>query len=166
MQQQAARHQQRMRNGGVTAPADADFSRPARDVQPTHAAHLVRVPEPMCQAKIVGLAQKLQSTDSNAVLERELAYYETLYGTDAASHFAKPAVVAFREYLVERILRLTGAGPESRVLSIGCGVGDTELLLAGHVGHVTGVDLSATAIKEANRAAYEQGVSTVRFVSA
>jgi ubiquinone/menaquinone biosynthesis C-methylase UbiE len=111
------------------------------------------------------LAQKLQSTDRNAVLERELAYYETLYGSDAAGHFAKPAVVAFREYLVGRILRLTGAGPESRVLSVGCGVGDTELLLARHVGHVTGVDLSATAIREANRASHELGVTNVRFLT-
>ena len=111
------------------------------------------------------MSNKLQSTDSDAVLERELAYYETLYNSDVAGHFAKPAVVAFREYLVERILRVTGAGPESRVLSIGCGVGDTELLLARHVAHITGVDLSATAIREANSAASERGVNNVRFIA-
>ena len=98
------------------------------------------------------------------MLERELEYYENLYNGFAAGHFAKPAVVAFREYLVKRVLERTGARPDSRVLSIGCGIGDTELLLARHVGHVTGFDLSPTAIQKANRAARSQGVRNVRFL--
>lgn len=103
-------------------------------------------------------------TDSGGAQERELAYYENLYGTFGVQHFAKPAVVAFREYLVRRILRRTEAGPESKVLSIGCGIGDTELLLASHVRHVTGIDLSPTAIREANRAAQARAVRNVRFL--
>jgi 2-polyprenyl-3-methyl-5-hydroxy-6-metoxy-1,4-benzoquinol methylase len=107
---------------------------------------------------------KPNPTYSDPVLERELEYYESLYGGFGAGHFAKPAVVAFREYLVARILRSTGAGPESNVLSVGCGVGDTEVMLARQVGHVTGVDLSPTAIREANRAATTAGLTNVRFL--
>jgi SAM-dependent methyltransferase len=99
----------------------------------------------------------------DSVHDRELAYYENLYGTVGVSHFAKPAVVAFRDYLVKRILRSTGAGRQSRVLSIGCGIGDLELILARHVAHVTGVDLSPTAIAEANRAAQARNIRNVRF---
>jgi SAM-dependent methyltransferase len=97
-------------------------------------------------------------------LDRELAYYENLYGTIGAGHFAKPAVVAFRDYLARRILRSTGAGRNSRILSIGCGIGDLELLLAPHVAHVTGVDLSPAAIAEANRAAHARHLRNVRFL--
>lgn len=102
--------------------------------------------------------------NSGGVEERELAYYENLYGGDGASHFSKPAVVAFREYLVERLIRATDLGPSASVLSIGCGVGDTELLLARRVGHVTGVDLSPAAIREAVRAAEAKRIRNVRFI--
>jgi SAM-dependent methyltransferase len=103
-------------------------------------------------------------TNSGGVEERELAYYENLYGGEGANHFSKPAVVAFREYLVERLARAANLGPSARVLSIGCGVGDTELLLAQRVAHVTGVDLSPTAIRQACRAAEAKRVRNVRFM--
>jgi SAM-dependent methyltransferase len=103
-------------------------------------------------------------TESNSVEERELAYYENLYGGCGVEHFAKPGVVAFREYLVARLLDAAGAGPNSRVLSIGCGVGDTELLIARNVAHVTGIDLSPAAIRAATRAASDLGVRNVRFL--
>lgn len=101
-------------------------------------------------------------TCADPTLERELAYYENLYGTFGVRHFAQPAVVEFRRYLVQRMRR--HIAPGARVLSIGCGVGDTELLLAPHVAHITGVDLSPTAIAEANRASARLGVTNVRFL--
>jgi ubiquinone/menaquinone biosynthesis C-methylase UbiE len=103
-------------------------------------------------------------TDSGGVEERELAYYENLYGGEGAGHFSKPAVVAFREYLVARIVRSAGLLPSARVLSIGCGIGDMELLLSERVAHVTGIDLSPSAIREAGRAAAVKGVHNVRFL--
>jgi|HubBroStandDraft_6_1064221.scaffolds.fasta_scaffold64086_2 ubiquinone/menaquinone biosynthesis C-methylase UbiE len=101
---------------------------------------------------------------ADAVLHRELAYYENLYSTYGPGMFAQPGVVLFRRYLARRILEATGAGAGSRVLSIGCGIGDTELLLAPHVAHVTGVDLSPAAIAEARRAAAAGSVTNVQFV--
>jgi ubiquinone/menaquinone biosynthesis C-methylase UbiE len=103
-------------------------------------------------------------TNSGGVEERELAYYEDLYGGEGANHFSKPAVVAFREYLVARMVHAADLGPSARVLSIGCGVGDTELLLAKRVAHVTGVDLSPAAIREADRAAEMKHIRNVRFM--
>jgi len=101
-------------------------------------------------------------TCSDPALERELAYYENLYGTFGVRHFARPAVVEFRKYLVNRIRQ--GIAPGARVLSIGCGVGDTELLLAPHVAHITGIDLSPTAIAAANQASARLGITNVRFL--
>ncbi len=103
--------------------------------------------------------------EPDSVLQRELAYYEELYSTYGPSLFAQRGIVLFREYLVRRILRATGACAKSRVLSIGCGIGDTELLLGPHVAQVTGVDLSPTAIAEARRAASARTVINVQFIA-
>lgn len=100
----------------------------------------------------------------NEILARELAYHEKLYSGFAQSHFARPAVVALRQHMVQRILGLTGAGKQSRVLSIGCGIGDTELLLAPHVTELIGVDLSPSAVRQANADAQRQGIHNARFL--
>jgi SAM-dependent methyltransferase len=99
----------------------------------------------------------------NPVRQRELAYHEKLYSGFAQSHFARPAVRALRRNMVARILRLTGAGAGSRVLSLGCGIGDTELLLAPHVAELVGVDLSPAAIRQARADAGNLGVRNARF---
>jgi len=97
------------------------------------------------------------------VLRRELAYHEQLYSGFAQAHFARPAVRALRAHMVRRILRVTGAGAGSRVLSLGCGIGDTELLLAPHVKEVVGVDLSPAAVRQARADAARLGVRNARF---
>jgi cyclopropane fatty-acyl-phospholipid synthase-like methyltransferase len=96
------------------------------------------------------------------VLTRELEYHEKLYSGFAQEHFAKPAVRALREHMVRRILARTGAGANSRVLSIGCGIGDTEILLAPHVREVVGIDLSPAAVRQANADAAKAGVKNFR----
>ncbi|MDE3168355.1 MAG: methyltransferase domain-containing protein, partial [Acidobacteriota bacterium] len=65
--------------------------------------------------------------------------------------------------MVGRILALTGAGPRTRVLSLGCGIGDTELLLAPHVAEVLGIDLSPAAIRQARADAARLGIPNARF---
>jgi len=99
----------------------------------------------------------------NGVRQRELEYHEKLYSGFAQSHFARPAVRALRRHMVDRIRRLTGAGSESRVLSLGCGIGDTELLLAPHVAELTGVDLSPAAIRQARADAGALAIRNARF---
>jgi cyclopropane fatty-acyl-phospholipid synthase-like methyltransferase len=99
-------------------------------------------------------------------LDRELAHHEALYSGFAQRHFAKPAVRALREHMARRILRLTGAGKTSRVLSLGCGIGDTELLLAPHVASLTGIDLSPSAIRQARTDAQQAGIANVEFLEA
>jgi SAM-dependent methyltransferase len=99
----------------------------------------------------------------SSVLERELAYHEKLYSGFAQIHFARPAVCALRRHMVRRILNLTGAGPGVRVLSLGCGIGDTELLLAPHVAELVGVDLSPAAIRQARADAEKLAIPNARF---
>jgi len=99
----------------------------------------------------------------SSVLERELEYHEKLYAGFAQRHFARPAVRALRRHMVQRIRNVTGAGPGSRVLSLGCGIADTELLLTQHVAEVVGVDLSPAAIRQARADAGKLGIRNARF---
>jgi SAM-dependent methyltransferase len=87
--------------------------------------------------------------DSSEVLQRELRYHEQLYSGFAQRHFARPAVRALRAHMVSRLLRLLPEARSARVLSLGCGIGDTEILLAPHVKELHGVDLSPAAIRQA-----------------
>jgi SAM-dependent methyltransferase len=103
-------------------------------------------------------------TGVSDVTGRELAYHEKLYSGFAQQHFARPAVRALRAHMVRRILKVTGADAGSSVLSLGCGIGDTELLLAPHVGEVTGVDLSPSAIRQARSDAARLGIANARFI--
>ena len=96
-------------------------------------------------------------------LQRELEYHEKLYSGFAQTHFARPAVRALRRHMVGRILRMTGAGAHSRVLSLGCGIGDTELLLASRVAEVVGVALSPAAVRQARADAGRLGIANARF---
>jgi SAM-dependent methyltransferase len=101
-----------------------------------------------------------------SVRRRELEYHEKLYSGFAQVHFARPAVRALRADIVKRILTVTGAGKTSRVLSLGCGIGDTELLLAPYVEHVTGIDLSPAAVRQARADAAALGIHNVHFEQA
>ena len=105
----------------------------------------------------------MDSSTPNQILERELQYHEKLYAGFAQEHFARPAVRALRAHMVKRILAKTGGGRASRVLSLGCGIGDTELLLAPHVRELVGVDLSPSAVRQAREDALRAGITNARF---
>ncbi len=94
---------------------------------------------------------------------RDLQHHQEIYSGFAQKHFAKPAVVAFRRHLVRRIICLTQAGPRSRVLSLGSGIGDLELLLAPHVCHILGVDASPRGVEQARTSAVERHVGNAEF---
>ena len=102
--------------------------------------------------------------DLSAVLERERAYHERLYSGKAQQRFAQAAVREFRSHLCEHILGATGLGADAHVLSIGCGIGDTEIVMAPRVRSITGVDLSPSGIREARAAAEAAGVRNATFV--
>ena len=102
--------------------------------------------------------------DIGGVLQREREYHERLYSGVAQRRFARAAVRAFRSHLCAHILQVTGLGPSARVLSAGCGIGDTEIALAPLVHEVVGIDLSPAGIREARAGAERAGVKNVRFV--
>ncbi len=96
-------------------------------------------------------------------IERERRHHDELYSGFAQSHFAKSAVVAFRAHFQQNLIRVTGLKPGARVLSLGCGIGDAERMLAAYAGDVLGVDLSQPGVAQARADAHRFGVSNVRF---
>lgn len=104
-----------------------------------------------------------QEDPEQAVLARELAYHERLYAGFAQQHFAKPAVRALRAHLVNRIRQVCALDRTAAVLSLGCGIGDTEILLAPHVARVEGIDLSPAAIRQAQADARSAGCANCLF---
>jgi SAM-dependent methyltransferase len=100
------------------------------------------------------------------VLRRELEHHEELYSGFAQQHFAKPAVRVLRAHLVSQIVFHTGVDKNSRVLSLGCGIGDTELLLAPYAGEIVGIDISPAAIRQAREDATRKGITNVQFMNA
>ena len=49
------------------------------------------------------------------------------------------------------------------MLSLGCGIGDTELLLAPHVAEIVGLDLSPAAVRQAREDAARLAIANARF---
>ncbi|MCL4401444.1 MAG: class I SAM-dependent methyltransferase [Acidobacteria bacterium] len=92
----------------------------------------------------------------------ELEYHEQLYSGFAQRHFSRPAVRALRAHMVGRLLHF---GRPRRVLSLGCGIGDTELLLAPHVEELIGLDLSPAAVAQARADAARAGAANARFLT-
>jgi SAM-dependent methyltransferase len=103
-------------------------------------------------------------TNTQSAPRGELEYHERIYSGFAQQHFAKGAVRAFRAHLAERILRRTGAGLASRVLSVGCGIGDTEILMAPRVGRIVGLDFSPAGIRQARADAEKCGARNADFI--
>ena len=78
--------------------------------------------------------------------ERE--YHDSHYAAESEL-FTRPLFQRVHARAVRQFLRATGAGPSHRVLSLGCGDGSIERLLAPHVGSVLAVDISPVAIAQA-----------------
>lgn len=105
-----------------------------------------------------------RADSAEAVLARERNYYQRFYDGFGQQHLARPAVRAFRAHLVAHILQRTNAGPTARILSLGCGIGDSEIPLAAAVQEVVGIDFSSTAVQQAQHDADRAGVRNVRFL--
>jgi SAM-dependent methyltransferase len=95
------------------------------------------------------------------VSERD--HHDQFYGADAQRIFSSPL---YRALLEAHARFLAAATPElagARILSLGCGDGRREILMAAGVGEIVGIDISPIAIELARRDAAARGVHNVRF---
>ena len=95
-----------------------------------------------------------------SVEERERAFFDRHY--QALSR--NPAGFALRvRRELAALRRLTGERRLGRLISVGCGDGPFECLLAPHAESVLGIDVSSTAIERARARAAAEGLANVEF---
>ncbi len=100
------------------------------------------------------------SHDRHTLHRKEADFFDTLYG----EHNHHP--VGWRLRLqrdLASLLRHAGTPRLGRVLSLGCGDGQFEILLAPHADEVIGIDLSPQAIERATQTALQAGLHHVHF---
>jgi 2-polyprenyl-3-methyl-5-hydroxy-6-metoxy-1,4-benzoquinol methylase len=97
---------------------------------------------------------------SDSVEERERAFFDRHY-REVARNPAGFALRVRRELAALR--RLTGNRRLGRLLSVGCGDGPFECLLAPHAESVLGIDLSSAAIERARSQAAAEGLANLEF---
>jgi len=97
-------------------------------------------------------------------LDQEREHQDAWYARAVESKFFERE--GFRRLIAWNLVRLRAVvplTPASRVLSLGCGTGEYELALAPAVAQLTAIDLSATAIAEAERRAHARGLTNVTW---
>jgi 2-polyprenyl-3-methyl-5-hydroxy-6-metoxy-1,4-benzoquinol methylase len=97
---------------------------------------------------------------SDSVEERERAFFDRHY-QQVSRNPAGFELRVRRELTALR--RLTGQRRLGRLISVGCGDGPFECLLAPHAESVLGIDLSSTAIERARARAAAEGLTNVEF---
>lgn len=79
----------------------------------------------------------------------EQSFHDELYAGIDEAFLNRPVFSAFRKRMICDFLRLANLGHDSEVLSIGCGTGLWEEMLAEYVKGVVGLDISIKAIDRA-----------------
>ena len=107
----------------------------------------------------------MSASDSRAASERrrvedEERRFFARYYADRAYH---PVGWRLRLERDARLLRSAAGGRLGRVLSVGCGDGQFELMIAPHAEHVVGVDISQEAVQVAEAARAARNVANVEF---
>jgi 2-polyprenyl-3-methyl-5-hydroxy-6-metoxy-1,4-benzoquinol methylase len=92
--------------------------------------------------------------------QREIEFFARYYA-EQAYHPTGSRLKLARD--LRAVRRAAGARGLGRVLSIGCGDGEFERMLAPHSERVTGIDLSPEAIGIASRLAQQQALANVEF---
>jgi 2-polyprenyl-3-methyl-5-hydroxy-6-metoxy-1,4-benzoquinol methylase len=98
--------------------------------------------------------------ETRRVEAEEIAFFERIYESQAYHAFASRLQLA-RE--LHSIRRAAGDVRLQRVLSLGCGDGEFELMLAPFAEEVTALDISPQAIEAAKRKAGEAEITNVDF---
>lgn len=97
---------------------------------------------------------------SDQLLDREREFFANYY----ESQIYSPAAWHLRmERELRSLLRANRGERLGRVLSVGCGNGRFEVMVARHAEHVVGIDLSPEAVRIAQAMAREHEVGNVEF---
>lgn len=93
--------------------------------------------------------------------ERE--HHDAFYAAEASGMFGRPIFQALRGRVLDFLRLSLGPAPGARILSLGSGDGEYELLAAPHARRVLGIELSPVAVAQARRRAAAAGFHHVEF---
>jgi SAM-dependent methyltransferase len=93
--------------------------------------------------------------------ERE--HHDLFFACDAERIVSSPLIRVLHQRIAKDFICRAQLHTPSRVLSLGCGDGTIETLLAGSVGEVVGYDVSPVAIAQARARARNAGLANVSF---
>lgn len=93
----------------------------------------------------------------------EQDFHDLFYSRGTDGILSSPIFQTLRRRIVDDIIARTSLNRGSRVLSLGCGTGEYECLLAQTAEQVVGYDLSPIAIERARSLAATEGASNVQF---
>jgi SAM-dependent methyltransferase len=93
--------------------------------------------------------------------ERE--YHDDFYERDAARIFDAPLFSEVLRRMTALLAQHGRTSPRDRVLSLGCGDGRKECLMAPLVKEIIGIELSPVAVEQARARAVGAGYTNVRF---
>lgn len=102
--------------------------------------------------------------DLSSLHDSERAHHDAFY-TDAVrtGFFERTGFQRLVTWNLQALRRLVPITPRTRLLSIGCGLGDYELRLAPDLQSVVAIDLSPVAVSVAARRAADAGLRNVEF---
>jgi len=98
---------------------------------------------------MVFIAYNLCSMDFLTSSHSEYSFHDELYAEIDEGFLNRPVFSGFRKRMICDFLRLANLSHDSDVLSIGCGAGLWEEILAGYVKCVVGLDISVRAVERA-----------------
>lgn len=102
----------------------------------------------------------MKTLHQNEIEEGEISFFDNYYEGQAYNSTGWRLRLQ-RE--LRSLLHFVGKNPIGRVLSLGCGDGQFEIMLAPYAECVTGLDISPQAISLARRKASDAGVDNVEF---
>ena len=94
----------------------------------------------------------------------EIAHHNSFYTQESKLIFGSFIFNLFYRKLINRLKQEGLIFREARVLSLGCGDGHFESIIAPLVASVTGLDISSTAVDQANRKCKELGIENFRAI--
>ena len=94
----------------------------------------------------------------------ERDYHDHHYAVEAAAIESSALFARVHRRTAREFLRRSGIGPGHRVLSLGCGDGAIEQLLAPQVGELVGIDVSGVAVERARARARNAGLRNLSFL--
>lgn len=96
--------------------------------------------------------------------KKEKEHQDSFYSTEADNIIKSPIQNLIRKSIISSLIKIQDNPNNKNILSLGCGNGEMELIAAKNFRHITGIDLSSSAIEIATTRANSKLISNTCFI--